>query len=204
MSAIETETPENVEAEKTAEDVLEALDPKYTAKEWTVRDNYNGELMERTYTQRPLSFIGKLEFFGLLGSALQNAMKDGVGLNEVMKMQQTMTAEDSSFDEILAVIAQLAQHVPDLVLDSYCSSMAVPQGERPWVKDVWSKSEAEGGLSDEDGIEILEIFVEQNTEALKDFFDKKLRKVGDRMKTKFQASGSSKPSKRTRPRTPKA
>lgn len=213
MSDQLTENEETVEEHETSvQDMLDEIAPTGAIREWIVRDLSEGAPMyERMYVQRPLSYFGKIEVFGLLGETIDKAMKDGMSVDSVLQVGDVFMGGGGSADGLIGGIARLAMYAPDLLMELYCISLAVPRGERDWVKSVWERSEAEGGLNDDDGLEILAVFVAQNGEALRDFFTQKMPGVAESLVTLFTgtenkpapaaASRSSKRSKPTQRRT---
>lgn len=207
------EANESEKDEEPEDNFIEAINPSGAIREWIVRDLQEGApIYERLYVQRPLSYFGKIEVFGLLGSTVDRAMKDGMSVQSVLQVGDVFVGGSGSVDAFVGGIARLAMYAPELIMELYCISLAVPRGEREWVKSVWERPELEGGLGDDDGIEILQTFVQQNGEALRDFFtqrmpdavkgltevfaDPKERKTG-----RSEKSPSSKPLKPTQRRT---
>jgi hypothetical protein len=202
------DTEEVVEDTASVEDFLDEITPKGAIREWIVRDISEGApLYERMYVQRPLSYFGKIEVFGLLGATVDKAMKDGMSIDSVMQVGDVFAGQANNMDSFIGGIARLAMYAPELLMELYCIGLGVPRGEREWVKSVWERPAAEGGLNDEDGLEILALFVEQNGEALRDFFTQKMPDVAKDLMTMFTdqapavASPSSKRSKPTRRNT---
>lgn len=206
---IENEEVEEVaETGTSVEDFLDEIQPKGAIREWIVRDISEGApLYERMYVQRPLSYFGKIEIFGLLGATVDKAMKDGMSIDSVMQVGDVFAGQANNMDSFIGGIARLAMYAPELLMELYCIALAVPRGERDWVKSVWERPASEGGLNDEDGLEVLAVFVEQNGEALRDFFTQKMPDVAKDLMAMFtdQApvveSPSSKRSKPTQRRT---
>lgn len=203
-----SEEPEG-EKKDAAQEVKNSLDdlrPRFEAREWLFTDG----VVERLYVQRPLSYFGKMEFFALLGSALDQAMNSDGGINLNALLSQT---DLSDMDSMMAAVAKVAIYVPDLMQNSYCIWLGVPQGERAWAKQVMAapvtldennEPTPSSGLSDEEGIEIIEVFLDQNAEALKSFFASSMPTLWKRLRSRFglkDASVSLKPSKPIRRRT---
>lgn len=215
MSEQLTENEEVTAEESTTNvaDMLNEINPDGAIREWIVRDMSPGAPMyERLYTQRPLSYFGKIEIFGLLGETIDKAMKDGMSVDSVLQVGDVFAGGGGNTDNVISGIARLAMYAPELLMELYCISLAVPRGERDWVKSVWERPEAEGGLGDDDGLEILSVFVAQNGGALRDFFTQKMPGVAESLMTLFMgpaeadtvpaaASRSSKRSKPTQRRT---
>lgn len=158
------------------------------------------------FVQRPLSFFGKMELFSILGTAVEKALSDGgMSLAELLDDVPTSTEADqlSEADQFIKSIARLVQFAPEFLKDLYVISLGVKRDEREYVKSVMELPEHEGGLSDDQGIQILETFVDQNWDVLVDFFREKILPLISRASSAGPESPSSKPSKATRQRTPK-
>lgn len=198
---------ETEDDEKTVEEFLDEIEPSAAVREWIVRDLHEGApIYERMYVQRPLSYFGKIEIFGLLGATLDKAMKDGMSVDSVMEVGDVFSGQATNIDSFIGGIARLAMYAPDLLMELYCIALGVPRGEREWVKSVWERSAVEGGLSDDDGIMILQVFVQQNGEALRDFFTQKMPDAVKGLATVFMdkpkpssPGGASQSSKRSKP-----
>ncbi len=201
MALAEVPVDEKIDA------VLDRLDPKYQSRTWKVTDNSDpSDVFEREYTQKPLGFKGKLDFFALLGGTLERAAReDSVSVGSIIQSASQVKNIQAAGDAVNAedwiqLLGRLSTYAPDFIFDTYCLSLRVPYGERVWVKGVW-----ENELSDDDGMEMLNIFIDQNVEALRDFFVVKLAGLIKTTQAKFggAAPASSKPSKVTRRSTPK-
>lgn len=155
------------------------------------------------FTQRPLSFFGKIELISILGQAVNKAISDGgVSVSELLDDVPT-NSEIAEANNFISALAKIAQYAPDFLLDLYAISLGVPRGERDYVKMVMALSEEEGGLSDEQGMQVLETFIDQNWEVLLDFFKSRIVPLFNKASSLAQGSESSKPSKATRQRTQK-
>lgn len=155
-------------------------------------------------TQKPLSFFGKMEVFSVLGNALDKAMSgpDGISLSELLDGPRPVNGQLSASnfqdaDAFVRAITKLVQYAPELLLDLYVIVLGVPRGERDYVKDVMEEPEDRGGLSDEDGLGIIETFIDQNWDVMVDFFSVRIQPLIQKVSNKVQGSAPSKPSKRT-------
>lgn len=192
--------------DKSLEDEIESVAPKAAHRKQIIG---TGEAT-RTYVQRPLSFFGKLQFFEVLGKAIEQAMTgdEALSLNNLFAGPSMTRAQDGSItvtdvedaDTFVRAIAKIAVYAPDMLADLYCIFLDVPVGERPFAKGIMVLSEEEGGLSDEDGIAILETFFDQNGQAMRDFFVDRLMPLLGRARGRFDVGqeASSKPSRSTR------
>jgi hypothetical protein len=165
--------------EDTTEEMVEALAPEAEEVDVTVGvGDY-----ERTYTMRPLSFFQKMELVAVIGKALDQAMAgdEGLSLDDLLEVEgfDGEIDRDSMKDADLFVrsIAKLAQYAPDLLEEVYCIALGVPRGRRKVAKEIMTAPEALGGLTDDQGILILETFIDQNLEVLVDFFTVRLMPV---------------------------
>lgn len=170
---------------------LDTLEPNITPRDWEFND---GEV-KRIYVQKPLSFFGKIEFFSLLGDTVDNMNTEEKPLN-VMEL----FGGEATADSFVAVISRIAGQAPEVLQEAYCIWLNVPRGERTWAKWVMEQN-----LTDEEGMQIIELFVDQNAEALQRFFGERGQSLIKKVSAKFRAvapAQSSKPSKRTRQPTP--
>jgi hypothetical protein len=203
---------------------LDAIAPRYDARVWTVGSAERA----KNYTQRPLGFFAKTEWFALMTRAIDTMITAEGGGNVAYIMAQMFRGrsqtEDSNgagdgFDmqnledaaAFAQAIAKLGSETPEFLKESFCIWLGVPRFEREWAKECMEKLPEEGGLTDDQGFEIIETFVDQNAEAMKGFFFKRIpgmvRRVADRFELNSKQENapeseaptpSSKPSKRTR------
>jgi hypothetical protein len=177
------------EPEAKVVDPTEVIVPSVATRVQQIgKDNYSF-----TFNQRPLSFFGKLDFFSVLGRALDRAMAGptGISVADLLDVPDRpeggVSKEDlKDADTFIRGISKLISYAPDIVGDLYCTILDVPRGERDVVKEIMALQADAGGLSDEDGTEILNVFFDQNWEVLRDFFTERivplLEKVGSKLK----------------------
>lgn len=194
--------PELLEEEKTAEpepepeDPIEVLEPRSEPREWILR---NGDV-DRTYVQKPLGFMNRMEFFSLLGDTISKAMSgpDGMTIDGMLDSfggiaGDTLTAENlMTADSFVKGIARVSTYTPELLRDCFCIWLNVPMSERMWAKNAMNNSPEDGGLSDDDGFEIIETFFDQNWEAINDFFVKRVRELASNVQRRRQKKKSTK------------
>lgn len=214
-----TEQQDEVRDQIEAE--LDILQPRYDARLWTVG---SGE-RAKNYTQRPLGFFAKTEWFALMTRAIDTMITAEGGGNVAYIMAQmfrgrTAPAGDgdrfdmSQLEDAAAfaqAIAKLGSETPEFLKESFCIWLGIPRYEREWAKECMEALPEEGGLTDDAGFEIIETFVDQNAEAMRGFFFRRIpsmvRRVADRFEINSKqdepdpAAASSKPSKRTPRRT---
>lgn len=197
------------EATLTTEEQIEALEPAAATRSVTIG---KGEWQE-TFVQKPLSFFGKMQLMGLIGQAVGRANEEGQGLGDLLDMDSVKQDPETGRFSIegmndmtvmIQLLTKIAEFAPDLMLEAYCIFLNVPRGSRGRVKAQMELAEEDGGLSDEDGIGILETAVDQNWELMVTFFEERVKPLIERMRTRLAPSQSSKPSRATRRRTQKA
>lgn len=186
--------------EKDSEPIpsVEDIEKPIGHKEWMFEAEYEimlkGEMkpqtFKRIYVQKPLSYHAFGEFTGLLGRKLAEAMRgpDGLSLDRLTPGEASIPLEfrggqislaggdeDNVVDPIIQGIAKLASYVPDLMGEAQCIWLRVPRTERPLLIDIWSRPVDEGGMSMDQGEEMLNIFIEQNYEELNGFLKRYAR-----------------------------
>lgn len=195
-------------SEEKTEELIDALTEKAAPREQRIafKDDALQIDFDKTYVQQPLSFFGKLEFGKLVGGALKEVVggEDGVSVDDVFGLSGATAQDMSNADFMLRAIMQLSVHVPDLLKDIFMLSLNVPKYEQPIIDVILDQPHDDktgfGGLSDEDGIAILNTFVAQNAKAIADFFRVQVPALVKSVQESIgnaQTPASSKPSKRS-------
>ncbi len=97
----------------------------------------------------------------------------------VNSMLNTFSGQEVNDLDVFATgITKLLRYAPDLLKDCYCIWLGVPVEDRDYIKDELEN------LTDDEGQEIIEIFIDQNAKELRSFFDVRVRNVAERAKTK--------------------
>ena len=172
-------------AEKPQEDILDTIEPKADPRTWT----FGPPDMERTYVQKPLSFIAKMQWFSLVGDVLDRALSgDGaMSINSLFSAPGNarpgaLRAEDfRDADTFVQAVGKLLTVAPDFLVRSYMIWLNVPDYERELVGQMMELPPDEGGLTDDQGMEIIETFLDQNYDALVSFFGERLTKIQARV-----------------------
>jgi len=183
------------------EEDLDAVEPQEAVREQTFwYEDEKGERQELTYYQRPLSYFGKLDFFAVLGRAVDQAMSEGLSFGSLT----SSLGGGVQIEDFVQAVGKIASYAPDLLKEIYCIALQVPREERAFVQLLMVRP-GEDGMSDKDGAEIMETFIDQNAQALKDFFDQQVKPLIAKVQTVFakEDPASLKPSKRTRRTTAK-
>lgn len=186
-------TPKQEAAEEEEEDVLDILQPKAEPKTWVIG---TGDY-ERTYVQKPLSFIAKMQWFSLVGEVLDRALSgpDGMRLGNLFSGpggQEFAPQDFREADTFVQAVGKLLAVAPDFLVNSYCIWLNVPDYERGVVAEIMQLPADEGGLSDEQGMEIIEVFIDQNYEALDSFFRESLGKLQRRVQARMEEANKKK------------
>lgn len=180
--------------EAPADDVIDILQPKKDPKAWTVgKEDY-----ERTYVQKPMSFFAKMQWFSLVGEVLDKALsgENKMSMNSLLappsgaRAGSLSVADFTDADTFVQAIGKLLVYAPDFLLDSYVIWLAVPGQEKELAKQIFALPEEDGGLSDEQGMEIIEVFIDQNYDALDDFFRKHIVDLRNRVERRRDEKAS--------------
>lgn len=160
----------------TSEEILDSIVPNAEPRAWKI----GPEGMERTYIQKPLAFIAKMQWFSLVGGVLDKALsgENAMSLNGLFSAPGRpgqLRAEDfRDADTFVQAIGKLLAVAPDFLVDSYVIWLNVPDYDREIVRQMMVLPADEGGLSDEQGLEIIETFLDQNYDQLASFFGERL------------------------------
>jgi hypothetical protein len=179
----------------TEVEALEVLD--------TSVPNYDEEIGGIIYEQVPLSFFGKIELFSVLANAIEKALADGAIISELLgdlPNASAMSAGDlSDSDVFVRAIAKVMKYAPETLQEIFAISLKIKRNERALF---FSNLE---DISDEQAMRILNHFLDQNWDAIMDFFKEQVKPLIANVSEKLQPSEStsSKPSKVTRRRTAK-
>lgn len=195
----EPEKEEEKEPEKTPQQILEELGLKEDPKVRTVKDSQGNE---REYIQKPLSFVGKIQFLSYIGEVLDKAMsgQNALQLNSLFDVPtrgDVLSAADfADAQTFVQAVGKLLVYAPDFLSKSFCIWLRVPEYERDWAIVSWEDS-----LDDEEALDIVETFIDQNWDTLQGFFGEKLPNLSKRLQARYRASQSeqSKPQKRILP-----
>jgi hypothetical protein len=169
-------------------------------KEWHFVGEYDVEgrsgamekkKFDRTYIQKPLSYMAFGEFTGLLGRRLEEAMQgpSGISLDRILPGEENqlplsfvdgklsvVKSDFAGIDPFLQGFAKLSSYIPELLGEAQCIWLRVPRSERFWLTDIiWPRPVDEGGLSMDEGEEMMSLFIEQNYDELEDFLPRLLR-----------------------------
>jgi hypothetical protein len=178
-----TKDPAQEEVERAVEEQREEMEvivPNRDNRDQTIGLRENAV----TFTQRPLSYFGKMEWYSLLGQALDAMLSEDSGIS-ITQMLGSVNVRGGGLsmsdfrdaDQFIKAITRLMVYAPDFLEDSYCIWLGVPRGDRGWTKELMRQPEEAGGLSDDDGLMILQTFIDQNIDAIESFFVERVPKI---------------------------
>jgi hypothetical protein len=199
----EPETPptEQEEARLRAEAELDKLEPMVEVVSYTLGKppEKGGEKNEYSiYVQQPLGYIATLRFYGLVGKTVAEAVKAGgvVDLGDAFnnsgngnlqeRAKQIMEQSFNDAGSFAALLFQLVAYSPDFILEFYCMALDVPIAERRWAKAVMEQphrpDQNKWGLTRKQGQDIIERFIDQNYDEVRDFFADIVNNVAKRVR----------------------
>jgi hypothetical protein len=136
--------------------------------------------------QKPLTFFGKIEFFSVVGKAVQKILIDGGSLSELLETPDfnpdvPLSNSVSDADVFVKAISKIIEAAPELLSDLYLVILAVPRGQRDYYELRLQE------LTDDQGMQILDTFVDQNWEVMVSFFKEKMLPLYTKISNKVQS-----------------
>lgn len=194
------------EVVEEAEEAMEILEPLVDAKRWVIGKppEQGGKNTEYSvYTQMPLGYMARNRMFSLIGRTMSAAIKStggsvggmedvfGAGGGTLMERGRRLGARDfQDASQFFTLAMELVGYAPDFLSDFYSIALEVPIGERGWFREVieqpYRPDDDKWGLSEDDGIEMIEIFIDQNYEDIRRFFTEKLPRITQRASQREQ------------------
>jgi len=179
----------------------EVLEPLVDAKRWIIGKppEHQGKSTEYSvYWQRPMGFMARNRFIALVTKTLSVSIRatggdiggmgdvfgqgDGTIVERGKRLREHDFKDASSF---FALAMELIGYTPEFLSECYCLFLDVPQRERGWFKEVieskYDPDNNQWGLSEEAGLEMIELFVHQNYEDMRRFFLERLPKIAKRV-----------------------
>jgi hypothetical protein len=153
----------------------------------------DGNPVEREFIQEELGFFPKQEFMNLLTAEIDKFIRGEYGIKlgdlfsgdlrtqlappDLSDPNQSADRVNKTIEENIGLInafIKLVRTVPELQKEIIALALGVKRGaEREWFKWAISEPPSRGGLTDEQGFEILKIFIRQNAKAIRSFFEDK-------------------------------
>lgn len=208
QNPIEVLAPKSEPPVVAEEEEVERMDPR--PREWVL----GPEGDRRTFVQKPLPFLPKMRFMSLLGRTMRAAMLTGDqgAISELLGGAGTLRERAAALGEqdfqdveqFIGIAASLASHLPEFFEQAYCIALNVPPAQQPWVLAMMQEGEEDGGFSDQQGIEIIKVFIAQNAEALRDFFTVLLPDLWRTTKAEMPSNDTAPPSSKPSSTTPQS
>lgn len=160
-----TATPIKSESKETTP--IEILEPQTAEYIFTLGEDGGDPI---TFTQKPLTFMGKMKLFSVFSETLRKVMENDVSINDLLDAPASDSLPLSGnaskeADIFIKSIASVLEYAPEALGDIFCVILAVPAGQKDYIKVRFDEE-----LTDEQGFTILNTFVDQNWEVLNDFF----------------------------------
>jgi hypothetical protein len=198
---------------KENDEALEKLESMVEAKRWIIgRSPELGgkEGQYGIYIQDKLGFMARQRFFALVSRAVTTAIKQSgevAGVSEMftgatdmspaglIEQGRALTKQDTvDASSFLTVALELVSYSPDFLTECYALWLGVPRSDKEWFKmvieDPWDPERGYYGLKEEDGIEMIERFIDQNYEDIRRFFAQTLPRLAQRVGEKEKARES--------------
>ncbi len=136
--------------------------------------------------QKPLTFFGKIEFFSVVGKAVQEILIDGGSLSELLETPDydpavPLASNVTDADVFVKALSKIVANGPELLKDLYLVILHVPKGQR----DYYALRLEE--LTDEQGMQIIDTFVDQNWEVMVSFFTERMLPLFNKISQKVQS-----------------
>lgn len=172
-------------AQQTAESkaAIEAISPSHKPDAMPRELEFDwitpqGHPVKKRYIQAQLGLFAVEEFTTRITEIIDSFVKGefGMKIGELFRgeveMPVTLDAEATQDfvdenEQLIQAAVKLVQIIPSLRLDITCWSLGIPRLEVPWAKEQLSEAPYRGGLSVEEGMDILIVFIKQNIPLLR-------------------------------------
>lgn len=185
-----------------AESAIESLVPSVPNRTLNFKlMAYDGQMVDREYTQDVLGFFPVQEFTTMLSRIIKNFVDGeyGIKIGELFRgdvqsqlpQMNKMTPEEMAAkaeemvdqnQQLIMAFFKLTEIVPDFQQDIIALSLGVLRQEREWFKGAISEPPSRGGLTIDEGFDILNMFIEQNASEIRRFFAEKGRELVDKFR----------------------
>lgn len=182
---------------------IEALAPKASTRKitfrWPIGMNADSEVLygDFAFIQAPLGFFPTQEFQTLMVKTIRETLqgKYGVSIGELLgggnqlraQMPSEITPEtvdalvSGNNLKIIEAFLHLIEIVPELLLEIVALSLGVKRDRREEFKERISSPPHDGGLSLDDGVEIIMVFIKQNGGPIRRFLESQVREIGEQI-----------------------
>lgn len=176
---------------KDSDDALNAILPEGPWRVWEIRGvDAKGTEHVKRYVQSELSFFEKQDFTTLIGSYFERFAEGefGIGIKDLfsdeIRSQIAIPTDVSAEDAeqmvednagLIKAIIKVVNELPDLQLKIMMIALGVPPNERKFISEILRGPVVRGGLTDDQGFDILKLFITHNAVVIRDFFLKRAR-----------------------------
>ena len=115
-------------------------------------------------------------------------MSDVFGQGEGTIIERGKRLRDHDFKDassFFALAMELIGYAPDFLSEAYCLFLNVPHDDKGWFKQViegkYDSENGQWGLSEDAGLEMIDLFIFQNYEDMRRFFLEKLPMIAKRV-----------------------
>ena len=156
---------------------IEALDRVIEFENWLLPDNT--ARVKKTYTQAPLGMMDVNEFTTLVGELIEQFTQgeEAGKLGELFRGEVERPVElnpetvNEFVDDNMPIVNAFLKAIrmwPDFQFEIYVMSLGVPRKERPWAKACLMEPPQYGGLTADEGIDLLTHFIRQNARMIRE------------------------------------
>lgn len=176
-----------------SEEAVEALMPSTSTRVLEMKllllgpdGHLTDQFRDFEYVQATLGFGPIQDFFNKIGKEIKKFAKGEYGMNIADliggDIRQKISAPNELSGEqvqklvddnqaIIDVFLALIREIPELEWDIIALSLGVPRGQIEWFKLAITEPPHRGGLTIDEGFDILKVFVRQNAAAVRRFFE---------------------------------
>lgn len=172
--------------EKELEEQIQVFEPIALVVE---REITHPDGTKKVFIQKELSFMNKIRFLRLMSGTVRLAAEAG-GTSVAGVIQDTFgdmqdvinqgfdpaNAEDIVANQFISTVLRLVELAPDFLEELFLIALDVPKKEA----DIKWALEAFETLDDDQGFDILDTIVSQNSKAIKDFFTERIANTAKR------------------------
>lgn len=188
---MQVQTGSGNEETRRSREAIEAIEPDTALREltfnWKLPD---GRDVEKTYTQAELGMFPVQEFTTLVTEVVESFTQGDMGMKigDLFRGDIEMPEDFSPgtvnkvVEENMALVQafiKAVQMLPGFQLDIMCLSLGIPRHEREWAKGQLQEPPHRGGLTVQEGFDILIWFIRQNAELCRETFLGKARELVD-------------------------
>jgi hypothetical protein len=196
---MEVEEAEQVLLDNEA--AIEAIAPAMTRRKitfaWVIGYDPAGDpiTIRSEYIQAPLGLFPAQEFQTMLTRIAKDTLQGKYGVNvgqllsrggQIRASMPSEINEESINDliggeniKVIEAFLELIELVPELLKDCIALSLGVRSDKREEFKQCISAPTHEGGLTIDQGVDIIKVFIRQNGGPIKRFLESQIKEIGE-------------------------